>query len=254
MNEPAKLHFEDHFSATADQYAIYRPSYPMSVVDFLAGLAPRTEVAWDAGCGSGQFSSRLAERFERVIATDASAGQIAAAKPHPKIEYRVAPAEASGLSNASVDLAVTAQAAHWFDLPAYYAEVRRVARANAIVALVSYGILSVADDVDPVLHHFHIDELAPYWPPERKHVDNGYRTLAFPFEEIAAPALEIRANWTLSGLLGYVETWSAVMAMAKARGREPIDAFRRELARVWGSDATVRCVRWPLTVRAGRVG
>jgi SAM-dependent methyltransferase len=246
------VRFKDHFSDRAAAYAAHRPAYPVALVDFLAAIAPRRSLAWDCGCGSGQLSVLLADRFERVIATDASAEQIAQATPHPNVHYRCAPAEASGLPDATVDLASAAQAAHWFDLNAYYAEVKRVARPGAIVALVTYGIMTVDDAVDPVIRHFYADVLAPYWPPERRHVDDGYRSLWFPFDEVQAPKLDIRVDWMLTDVIGYVETWSAVRAMEKAEARASLAALRRDLTRAWGSDATVRPVRWPLALRVGR--
>lgn len=244
---------EDRFAGRAAGYAAYRPTYPVALVDYLVGLTPGRGLAWDAGCGSGQLSVLLADGFERVIATDASAEQIAAAAHHSRVEYRCAPAEASGLPDAVADLAVAAQAAHWFDLPAYYAEVRRVARPGAIVALVTYGNMSVDDGVDPLIRRFYAQVLGRYWAPARRHVEGGYRSLPFPFDECAAPALAINARWALPHLLGYVETWSAVRALAQAEGRAPLAALARDLARVWGPEATVRAVRWPLSLRVGRV-
>ncbi|HEY1906332.1 MAG TPA: class I SAM-dependent methyltransferase, partial [Myxococcaceae bacterium] len=120
--------FKDHFSGAARGYAVHRPVYPRAVAEALAERSPGRSLAWEAGCGSGQLSAVLGEVFERVVATDASAAQIAAATPHPRVQYVVAPAEHSGLPDGSVDCAVAAQAAHWFDLDAYYREVRRVAR------------------------------------------------------------------------------------------------------------------------------
>ena len=68
-----------------------------------------------------------------MIATDASAEQIALATPASNVEYRVAPAEASGLGDAAVDLVSVAQALHWFDLDAFYAEVRRVTVPGGVI-------------------------------------------------------------------------------------------------------------------------
>jgi len=247
--------FEDHFSAIAAAYAAHRPSYPAALVDFLARLAPETCLAWDAGCGSGQLSVLLAGPFDRVVATDASAEQIARAAPHPKVEYRCAPAGVSGLPARVVDLATAAQAAHWFDLPAYYAEVRRVTRPGGIVALISYGVVMAGVDLDAVIRPFYRDVLASYWPPERRHVDDGYRALPFPFEELDAPAFEIRLEWRLADLAGYVGTWSAVWALEQAEGPGPFATFRRALEAAWGQGpaTTVRTVRWPLALRVGRV-
>jgi len=246
-------HFKDHFSEISAAYAAHRPSYPAALVAFLARLAPARRLAWDAGCGSGQLSVLLAGTFDRVVATDASPEQIARATPHAKVEYRCAPAEASGLTDRAVDLATAAQAAHWFDLPAYYAEVRRVTRPGGIIALVSYGVLRADADVDRVIQPFYRAVLASYWPPERRHVDEGYRSLPFPFEELEAPALEIRLEWRLAQLVGYVGTWSAVWALERAKGEGPFATFRRELAHAWGPATAVRTVRWPLALRVGRV-
>jgi SAM-dependent methyltransferase len=245
--------FKDHFSDVAAAYAAYRPSYPPALVDFLARLAPARRLAWDAGCGSGQLSLLLAGHFEQVVATDASPEQIARATAHPKVEYRCARAEASGLRERVADLVTAAQAAHWFDLPAYFAEVRRVTRPGGIVALISYGVVTADADLDAVIRPFYREVLGAYWPPERRHVDEGYRSLPFPFEELDGPSLEIRLDWRLEELVGYVGTWSAVWALERAQGQGSFATFRRELAKAWGPATTVRTVRWPLALRVGRV-
>src|SRR2546428_4111687 len=105
-----------------------------------------------------------------------------------------------------------------------------------------------------LVHHFFSAVLGPYWPPERRYVDDGYRSLPFPFEEITAPPLEIRAEWTLANFVGYVETVSAVRALERALGPAPLAEFRRELAGAWGPEGTARPVRWPLALRVGRGG
>ncbi len=245
--------FKDHFSHSAPSYAAYRPTYPSELGSFLANTASRNEFAWDCGCGSGQLSTLLAERFQRVYATDASAKQIENAVSHPQVQYACAPAESSGLGDSVADLIVAAQAAHWFDLPAFYREVRRVGRPGAAIALVSYGILKVDEQLDPVIAQFYWDVIGAYWPPERKHVENGYRSLDFPFNEIKAPDLAISVSWTLSDFLGYVDTWSAVAAMERAMGREPRERFNQELSKAWGPAEQRRTVRWPLSLRVGYV-
>jgi len=245
--------FKDHFSEVAAAYARYRPSYPTALVDFLAAIAPAQRLAWDSGCGSGQLSLLLAGPFARVVATDASPEQIARAAAHPNVDYRCARADASGLAARVADLATAAQAAHWFDLAAYYAEVRRVTRPGGIVALIGYGVVSAGTGLDEVIRPFYEHVLAPYWPPERRHVDEGYRSLPFPFDELDAPAFDIRLDWRLEQLVGYVGTWSAVSALEQAQGQGPFATFRRELANAWGPATAVRTVRWPLGLRVGRV-
>ncbi len=245
--------FKDHFSAGSAGYAAYRPTYPDALIDFLAEASPGHDLALDCGCGSGQLSTLLTRRFAQVAATDASPQQIDAAEAHERVTYGVAPAERSGLPNRSVDLVTAAQAAHWFDLPAFYAEARRVARPEGVVALITYGTIETEAAVAPIVQHFYRTVVGPYWPPERRHVEEGYRTFDFPFEEVAAPPLAIEVSWSLDHMLGYIETWSAVRSARKALGQGPIDAFRHDLAAAWGDPTQYRPIRFPLSLRIGRV-
>ncbi|HEX4936896.1 MAG TPA: class I SAM-dependent methyltransferase, partial [Gemmatimonadaceae bacterium] len=131
--------FNDLFSEHAATYVAARPEYPDELYRFVVGLAPGRELAWDCATGNGQAARDLARYFERVIATDASAAQIEHAAPVPNVEYRVATAESSGLADRSVQLVTVAQALHWLDLDAFYAEVRRVTVPGGVLAAWSYG-------------------------------------------------------------------------------------------------------------------
>ena len=245
--------FKDHFSAVAGRYSEYRPHYPAELFDYLAGLVPADAVVWDCAAGSGQASVDLTARFAHVIATDASPEQISAASPHPHIEYRVAPAEESGIDDESVGMVTIAQALHWFDLDRFYAEVRRVLQPRGLVAAWSYGINVVEGEaVDQVAQNFYANILGPYWPPERRLVEAAYRTLPFPFAEIAAPAFKMETRWTLAQLLGYFGTWSATNRYTKATGQNPLPELATELAQVWGNPETRRHVTWPVGMRLGR--
>jgi hypothetical protein len=102
-----------------------------------------------------------------------------------------------------------------------------------------------------VLERF-ADEMRPYWPAGRTLVDSGYRTIPFPFAELAAPAFEMTARWTRDKVVGYLGTWSAVGRYRSARGRDPMPALRAALTEVWGDPAAARRVVWTLSVRAGR--
>ncbi|HEY6066574.1 MAG TPA: class I SAM-dependent methyltransferase, partial [Thermoanaerobaculia bacterium] len=177
--------FPDHFSGVAGAYAEHRPRYPDRLFEWVAGLAPRRELAWDCATGNGQAALGLADHFERVIATDASPAQIAAAVPHPRVEYRVAPAESSGLAAESADVVTVGQALHWFDRPAFYAEVRRVLRPGGVLAAWTYGHCLLGDpSADAAMRRFYSETVGPCWPPERALVDEGYRSIELPFEEI----------------------------------------------------------------------
>jgi len=245
--------FKDHFSSGSAGYAAYRPSYPLELIDELTSISPGTGRVLDCGCGTGQLSVLLAERFDEVIATDASAAQIAAAEPREGVLYRTALAEDSGLQDNSVDLITVAQAAHWLDLDAFYAEARRIARPQAAIALITYGVLHLEGELDRHLQQFYHQAIAAWWPPERRHVETGYRDLPFPFAEIQVPPQVIEMRWTLAQLVGYLNTWSAVKAAQQALGSNPVDALAQALGEEWGDPATRRLITWPLTLRAGRI-
>lgn len=246
--------FHDHFSGVANRYADFRPQYPTELLDFLATLVPREATVWDCACGNGQASVGLAERFARVVATDASEQQIASATAHPRIEYRVAPAEESGLSDRSVGLVTVAQAAHWFDFERFYAEVKRVLAPGGIIAVWAYGICVVeGEEVDRISRGFYAETVGPYWPPERALVEAGYRTIPFPFAEITPPEFRMEVKWTLEQLLGYFSTWSATNRYIKATGQNPLEPLAAQMKRVWGDVETLRSVVWPLAVRIGRM-
>jgi SAM-dependent methyltransferase len=242
--------FADHFSALAARYAAYRPHYPPELTGLLADRAAHHDVAWDVGCGSGQLSVALAARFARVIAIDPAQAQLDHAERAPRVEYRCAPAEASGLADASVDLAVAAQAAHWFDWPRFVVEAGRVVRPGGLVALVTYRNAELASDAGAQLVGYYRD-IEPYWPNGRVHVNNRYRDLALPWPELPAPPIEMTATWTRDELVGYITTWSATARFVTDRGEGRLDDLRRRLAAVWPDDEP-RKVSWPLTIKLAR--
>ncbi|KAF0099095.1 MAG: hypothetical protein FD187_2997 [bacterium] len=245
--------FKDHFSTRSSGYAAFRPGYPAELFTYLARLTPRQDLAWDCATGSGQAARGLAEHYTRVWATDASAAQIDAAAPHAGVEFRVAPAQASGLPDRSADLVTVAQAAHWFHLPAFYAEVRRVLKPGGLLAIWCYERLATEPALDAIVEEFYGGLLGPYWPPERRLVESGYRDLDFPFAEVPAPAIPMTANWTLDQLLGYFSTWSAVKAYQRATGEDPLPVLRERLASAWISLDQAKTIKWPLSVRLGRI-
>jgi ubiquinone/menaquinone biosynthesis C-methylase UbiE len=245
--------FKDHFSQVAGKYADFRPHYPAALFDYLATLVPRNSLVWDCAAGNGQATIDLANRFKRVIATDASQEQIASARPCPNVEYRVARAEQSGLADRSVELITVAQAVHWFDLARFYAEAKRVLKPCGLLAVWAYGINEVEGEAaNHVAQEFYSNVVGPYWPPERHLVEEGYRTIPFPFEELSPPVFRMEARWSLQDLLGYYSTWSATNRYIKALGRNPIEPLAKALSEVWPEPDSTRLIVWPLCLRLGR--
>jgi SAM-dependent methyltransferase len=249
-----QIRFEDNFSRQANIYARHRPHYPVELYAWLATLTPAHDLAWDCGTGNGQAAIALAEQYDKVVATDASADQISHAFQHPRVIYRVALSEESGLDDHSVDLITVATAVHWFNLDPFFDEVRRVAKPDCIIAVWTLYLCRISDSVDPILTRFNDDILGDYWSEKIQLPRNHYRTLPFPFPEIEAPAFHASAEWTLNDLIGFLESWSAVQKYRQEHGTDPIDLIREELSDAWGDATQPREVRWPLYMRVGRVG
>ncbi|GHG71159.1 class I SAM-dependent methyltransferase [Comamonas sp. JC664] len=241
------------FEQGGDAYARYRPDYPVSLARFLADVSPSPRMAIDVGCGSGQLTRALAERFDTVVGIDPSADQLAHAVPHARIQYRVAPAEQLGGDDHRASLVTAAQAAHWFDLPRFYDEVRRVSVPGALLALISYGVPQLDAALNSRFLAFYTDELGPYWPPERQLVDSGYVDLPFPFPERETPTLEIRREWDAQAFLGYLSTWSATRRAHRAGKGELLARFATDLLACWGDPDRPRTVVWPIHMRLGEV-
>jgi SAM-dependent methyltransferase len=243
--------FKDLFSDRPDAYARYRPSYPAALFAWLAAQAPSAKLAVDVGTGSGQGAVALAERFDRVLGLDPSEAQLRNARAHPRVEYRVARAEQLAADDASADLIFVAQALHWFDHDAFFAEVRRVLVPGGVLAVSCYQLTEITPDVDAVVMDLYEGHLGPYWEPERKLVETGYRTIGFPFRELDVPAFEMRMAWSVEDLIGYLGTWSPLKRFRHDRGFDPLEATIPRLRAAWGT-AAEREVVWPFTVRAFR--
>lgn len=248
-----KSDFKDHFSHNSEAYRSFRPAYPDEVFQWLAHISPRRQAALDCGCGTGQAAVGLAQYFEKVYALDPSSEQISNAIHHEKVSYLLAPAEMTGLPQKSQDLIIAAQSLHWFDPDRFYPEVRRLAREDAIFAAITYGLIAVNQDVDTILGHLYHDILGGYWPPERHHVDAGYRTLPFPFPEITPPVFAMTASWRLDQLAGYLATWSAVKEFKAQTGENPLESINTKLQDAWGDVEILKRVSWTLVIRAGHI-
>lgn len=246
--------FKDHFSGHAAIYRDARPTYPPALFDWLARQAPDRELVWDVGCGNGQASVALAAHFAHVIGTDPSANQIESAARRANIDYRVEPAEHSSLAPASASLVTVAQALHWFDFDVFYAEVRRVLKPGGVFAAWTYASCGTGERaVDALIERLYGDEFTgPCWPPERAYVDAAYRTLPFPFAEIAVPEFPMLMHWNLDQLLAYLRSWSATQRYLEAKGVDPVSLVENELRAAWGDPARAREVRWYFYMRVGR--
>lgn len=244
--------FKDHFSGQSKDYRQFRPSYPPALYQHLSDLAAGHDLAWDCATGTGQAARGLAPYFRRVVASDASAQQIRYCSGPENIAFSHATAEQSGLANGSVDLITVAQALHWFNFKAFFVEVRRVLKPGGLLVCWSYNLLRIGGQIDGVLQDFNENIIGPYWPVERAHVREGYRSIDFPFQAVALPDFAMSVEWDLDQLTGYLGTWSSVVRYREEKGCEPLQIVLPQLRELWGNSQDVKKIIWPLTFRAGR--
>jgi SAM-dependent methyltransferase len=241
------------FATEAAEYAHLRPTYPDDLFAFLASVVPSHAVAWDCATGNGQAATHLAGYFDHAIATDESGEMISQAPRDPKILYRVAEAEDSGLEGNSVDLVTVASAIHWFDLKRFYAEVRRVVKPGGIVAVWTYYTPEFGGEIDAIIRRLAHDVLGPYWDERVHYVVDEFHDLPFPFEPLEAPPFQTDMRWDMRDLLAYFETWSSSLKYREANHVSPTSLIEDDLARAWGDPQQKRDLRFPLYMRLGKV-
>ena len=248
----ATANFKDLFSLQAADYARFRPVYPPELYAWLAAQAPARRLAVDVGTGNGQAAIALAAHFERVIGVEPSDEQRANAAPAPRVEFQRGTAEATGVDAGAADLLTVAQAFHWFKQDAFFTEVRRVVRPGGCLAFWCYGLTTISPEIDAAVHFYYEDLLGPYWEPERKLVEQGYRNVAVPFNPLVVPPFAMQLWWTFEHLLGYLGTWSSRKPFLAAHGKDALEIAFPRLREAWGAYGQ-RSVAWPLSVRAFRI-
>jgi ubiquinone/menaquinone biosynthesis C-methylase UbiE len=132
----------ERFTSRVEDYAKYRPGYPVAVVELLrreCGLTPESIVA-DVGSGTGKLSEILLANGNVVLGVEPNAAMRVVAekifKDEPRFRSIDGSAEATTLDDASVDLITAGQAFHWFDPLKTRTEWRRILKPNSWVALV----------------------------------------------------------------------------------------------------------------------
>jgi SAM-dependent methyltransferase len=246
--------FNDHFSAVAGAYAAARPEYPDALFELIAAHVAATASVWEPGCGSGQATRGLAARFAHVHATDPSVQQIAqhwARHGAANVSLAVEPGERTVLPDASVQLVAVAQALHWFDRGAFFAECQRVLAPGGVLAAWGYGDFVAPESMVDAVADFRA-LIDPYWPPERELVDAQYAGFDWPFPALPTPLLWLDAEWTLPHFLRYLASMSATARCGAERGEDPVARHAPALAAAWGAAEDVRTIRWPLFLHLRR--
>lgn len=218
---------KDLFSTQSNEYAKFRPTYPPALIEEIISLCPAHNLAWDAGTGNGQFANLLSPHFKKVIASDISEKQLANAVQQPNISYTISNSLHIGIEDHQADLVTVAQAVHWFHFDEFYKEVLRVLRKDGVLALVSYGLMNAEPKVNEIILDFYHNTLRDCWDPERRYIDEEYKTIPFPFEEIQLKPHAMPYTWNIDQLIGFFSTWSGLQHYMKKHNHDPLPELRQ---------------------------
>ncbi len=242
---------KDYFSAQSKTYASFRPTYPDELYQFILQHVKNKGDAWDCATGNGQVAQYLAGHFASVHATDISVQQLQHAIKKNNIYYAVSPAEQTSFYDHQFDLITVAQALHWFDRDAFYQEVRRVSKPGGILAIWGYSFLKIDPVIDKLILEFYNGTVGPYWDNARRLVEDGYRSIEFPFDRLTSPEFEIKLQWTIDQLSGYLLSWSATQKFMEVKGYDPVKPLIIEIRKRWSGKQ--KNVSWPLFTLVGKV-
>ena len=244
---------KDLFSRQAATYSKFRPTYPAELFQYILSFVKNKDVAWDCATGNGQAAFELANYFDKVFASDISAEQIQHAKTHPKIKYEVSSSEKTEYNDNMFDLITVAQAYHWLHLEEFHREALRVGKSDSVIAIWGYDVpTSENQPLNQLIRMFYVDIVGPYWDPERRFIDDHYRTVPFPFEELPAKEFYKTIEWNYDDLCGYLNSWSSVQHFIKATNVNPVEELMGELQKVWGKQQPLT-FNFPLFARIGRI-
>ncbi|KAK5101350.1 hypothetical protein LTS08_004957 [Lithohypha guttulata] len=193
--------FRNYTTSDAAKYAAYRPSYPPKLIELVLSIhnttGGQTSHVLDIGCGPGIATRQIAEHFQYVTGIDAGASMITKAQETPcssatgeQATFLVSNSEDidKHFEPATIDLITVATAAHWFDLPRFYAAASKVLRPRGSIALWCGGNWFVdprttpnADQVQAVWRDLEEEILSPFDMPGNKHCRELYANLDMPW-------------------------------------------------------------------------
>jgi SAM-dependent methyltransferase len=214
----------------ARRYADGRLFYHRSAVGLAAsqlGIG-RARLAIDVACGTGLSTRALLELADHVIAFDASPAMVRAAQPQPRARYLVASAEQIPIGDAAADLATVGAAFHWFHQPRALAELARVLRSGAGLAVYS-DFFSGQLSGQPAFAIWLKDSYLPRYPtpPRHAYFDSAAAEPA-GFGDVSYAEDDIHIPLTRTKLADYLLSQSNAAAAIEA-GAVSADALRNQI-------------------------
>lgn len=210
----------DAFGRRAAEYASGRPDYPEALLKDL----PPARVIVELGAGTGKLTRRIARTGARVVAIEPQAAMAAHIEPAANVDVIIGTAECIPLPDASADLVCSATAFHWFDYDRATAEILRIARPGAPLALIWNKRDARAPWVDDINRL-----LESYRPPGTPHRDAGgiARILNDPrFQLLRQRECPFEHRMPPAGIIDRVLSTSYIAALAPAEQEDVVQKAR----------------------------
>lgn len=218
---------------------------PPALFRFLAQSPDTKEVCIECGAGFGELAAFFAHYFDRVVATD----QTPPKRPSPYgLEIIKAPAEQLPAADTSVDMVISMQSLHFFNVQEHLSEVRRVLRPGGVFAALSWGAIVLPGAVAQA-YEATFRSLDPFWEPQRNWVTSGYGDLDFAETALPLPETAMSRQMTLPKLDAEIAGWSAVRRAltSNTQFEDP------QLDALLLSDSDQFKVSWPIVGQAFKV-
>jgi len=244
---------KDLFSKQAGEYAAGRPGYPPELFEYILSFVKGRDAAWDCATGNGQAAAALSPFFNKIEATDLSSEQIARAKTLPNVTYHVCSADRTPFADESFDLITVATAYHWLQPQSFAAEAGRVGKKGAVVAAWAYNLLQTENGaIQTIIQDFYFRTIHSYWDAERRHVEEYYANVDFPFSPLPSRDFSMTLSWDRERFTNYLKSWSAVQHYVDANGRSPLLLIEEDVNRAWPKGAVIDFT-FPLFLRIGTI-
>ena len=236
----AAMTFQDHFSGHATTYREARPLYPPALFDWLAraGAGARCS-SWDAGCGNGQASVALAERFARVLRdrSEREPDRERRSAAEHRVPRRARRSSARCRRRAPISSPSRRRCTGSISR-ASSPKSARVLKPGGVFAAWAYADCRVTPAVDALKDRVYVDLTGPYWPPERElcrcglpHDPVSVRRRLRRSRKSPRRAFEMRVDWDAAQFLAYLRSWSATQRYIKANGSDPVAMVEADISR-----------------------
>jgi ubiquinone/menaquinone biosynthesis C-methylase UbiE len=198
------------FSGRVESYRLHRPGYPPAILDLLARdcRLNNSSVIADVAAGTGLLTEVFLARGLNVIAVEPNQQMRDACftltSQYPQLKCAEGAAEATGLSDHSIDLVTVGQAMHWFDLKHTRREFARVLHPGGWCAVLYNHRQLTGDAFHEGYEQILIEHGTDYSKVRDSHLDEDRLAAFFAPNAMCTATFENAQHLNLQGLMGRV--------------------------------------------------